>query len=119
MKFDQLITSLRELDSSLKKQAVQSANVGLTLRNWLVGAYIVEFEQNGEDRARYGLQLITTLAEELKIKGLNPTNLELSRRLFLAYPTIPQTLSVDSIASPATKSPFRNARNSKPSFANK
>lgn len=30
------------------------ANQALVLRNWMVGAYIVEFEQNGADRAKYG-----------------------------------------------------------------
>lgn len=29
-------------------------NASLTIRNWLVGAYLVEFEQEGEDRAKYG-----------------------------------------------------------------
>lgn len=35
--FDQLITILRELDTSLKGQVIRTANVGLTLRNWLEG----------------------------------------------------------------------------------
>lgn len=47
MKFNQLITTLRELDGSLKGHVTQAINAGLTLRNWLVGAYLVEFEQHG------------------------------------------------------------------------
>ncbi len=96
MNFDQLITSLRELDTSLKGQVIRTANVGLTLRNWLVGAYIVEFEQNGADRAEYGANLIREVSNALDVKGLTPTTLELCRRLFSAYPQIPQTLSVES-----------------------
>lgn len=95
MNFDQLITSLRELDTSLKGQVIRTANVGLTLRNWLVGAYIVEFEQNGADRAEYGANLIREVSNALDVKGLTPTTLELCRRLFSAYPQIPQTLSVE------------------------
>lgn len=97
MNFDQLITSLRELDTSLKGQVIRTANVGLTLRNWLVGAYIVEFEQNGADRAEYGASLIREVSNALDVKGLTPTTLELCRRLFSAYPQIPQTLSVEFI----------------------
>lgn len=93
MNFDQLITQLRELDSSLRGQVIRTANVGLTLRNWLVGAYLVEFEQNGADRAEYGANLIREVSNALDVKGLTPTTLELCRRLFSAYPQIPQTLS--------------------------
>lgn len=96
MNFDQLITSLRELDTSLRGQVIRTANVGLTLRNWLVGAYIVEFEQNGEERAEYGANLIREVSNALDAKGLTPTTLELCRRLFSAYPQISQTLSVES-----------------------
>jgi hypothetical protein len=45
--FDQLIASLRELDRSLKERAIKVVNVGLSARNWLVGAYLVEFERRG------------------------------------------------------------------------
>ena len=93
MNFDQLITSLRELDTSLKGQVIRTANVGLTLRNWAVGAYIVEFEQNGEERAEYGTRLLPEIARNLGIRGLNVSNLEFSRRLFADYQGIPQTLS--------------------------
>lgn len=93
MNFDQLITSLRELDTSLKGQVVRTANVGLTLRNWLVGAYIVEFEQNGEERAEYGERLMPLLAKKLGIPGLNLSNLKSSKAFALAYPQKGQTLS--------------------------
>ena len=89
MNFNQLITQLQSLDGSLKQHVAQSANIGLTLRNWLVGAYIIEFEQNGEERAKYGTQLIQKVAKSLKLKGLHSTNLELCRRFFLEYPSIP------------------------------
>ena len=69
MNLEKLVTELRDLDSSLKRHVAQSANVGLTLRNWLVGAYIVEFEQSGEARAEYGAKLIHELAETLQIRG--------------------------------------------------
>ncbi|MEI7909026.1 MAG: PDDEXK nuclease domain-containing protein [Verrucomicrobiota bacterium] len=93
MNFDQLITHLRELDRSLRERAVKVVNIGLTARNWLMGAYLVEFEQGGEDRAEYGESLIPTVAKRLAIRGLPPTTLRLCRTLYLAYPEIRQTLS--------------------------
>jgi len=95
MNFDQLITSLRELDTSLKKRAIKVVNVGLSARNWLVGAYVVEFEQVGEDRADYGESLIPSIAKKLALKGLGSRNLEACRLFYRAYPKIPQTLSAE------------------------
>ena len=69
MNLEQLVTQLRDLDSSLKSHVTQSANLGLTLRNWLVGAYIVEFEQQGEDRAKYGDHNLPNVLEELDKDG--------------------------------------------------
>jgi hypothetical protein len=61
----------------------------LSLRNWLIGASIVEFEQAGEDRAQYGQRLIQTLAQslgEVGCQGLSASNLKNFRQLALAYP---------------------------------
>ena len=93
MNFDQLISSLRDLDGSLKRHVSSTANIGLTLRNWLVGAYIVEFEQNGEGRAEYGDRLIPELAAKLEIKGLSPTILKHCRTFYRIYPEIRQSLT--------------------------
>ena len=52
----------------MQAQAAHAVNIALTSRNWLMGRYIVEFEQNGEDRAAYGEQLLKKLEQRLKIK---------------------------------------------------
>jgi predicted nuclease of restriction endonuclease-like (RecB) superfamily len=67
---------------------VKAVNVSLTVRNWLVGYYIVEFEQKGEDRAKYGQKLIKVLAEKISVKGLGETNLKLSRQFYSTYPEL-------------------------------
>ncbi len=67
-------------------------NKHLTIRNWLVGFYIVEFEQKGEDRAKYGDRLLEDLAKEIKIKGFSETNLIINRKFYNLYPQIRQTL---------------------------
>ena len=64
--FNNLISSIQQLHQQLQKSAVNAVNQMLTIRNWLIGYYIVEFEQNGKDRAKYGNRLIESLATELK-----------------------------------------------------
>ena len=41
-----------------------------TMRNWLIGYYIVEYEQHGKDRAEYGTQLLKKLEERVNRKGM-------------------------------------------------
>lgn len=41
-----------------------------TMRNWLIGYYIVEFEQHGKDRAEYGSQLLKKIGGTGKSKGI-------------------------------------------------
>ena len=49
----------------------------LTVRNWMIGYYIVEYEQRGKNRAEYGTNLLGEMAEKLDIKGLDRTHLKL------------------------------------------
>jgi hypothetical protein len=96
MKYKQLVTAIESANDHLVGRAVTVVNQSLVLRNWIVGAYIVEFEQHGEDRARYGERLLEKLVADLdhkKIQGLSLTNLKQSRQFFRLYPQIGQTLS--------------------------
>jgi predicted nuclease of restriction endonuclease-like (RecB) superfamily len=72
---------------------LKSVNKHLAIRNWLVGFYIVEFEQRGEDRAKYGENLLSELTKSVNIRGLSQTNLKLNRQFYDMYPQIGQTLS--------------------------
>ena len=53
-----------------------------------MGCYIVEFEQNGEERAAYGEQLLKKLEQRLKTKGLNERRFREFRLLYLVYPQL-------------------------------
>jgi hypothetical protein len=63
MRFNQLIDIISETHSTLQQKATSAVNQSLTVRNWLIGFYIVEFEQNGEDRAKYGDRLLGSIKE--------------------------------------------------------
>jgi predicted nuclease of restriction endonuclease-like (RecB) superfamily len=93
MQYKSLISSIDETHQTLQQSAVKAVNRHITLRNWLIGYYIVEFEQNGEDRAKYGTKLLKELANSLMIKGLGETNLKQCRKFFQLYPQISQTVS--------------------------
>lgn len=93
MNFELLVNTIQQTHSTLQQSALKSVNKHLTIRNWLVGFYIVEFEQKGEDRAKYGENLLSELAKSVNIKGLSQTNLKLNRQFYNIYPQISQTLS--------------------------
>lgn len=79
----QLISTIDNVHLELQASAVNKA---LTIRNWLIGYYIVEYEQNGEDRAEYGAKLLPNLATKLKhIKGLDERSLRSMRKFYQSY----------------------------------
>lgn len=87
MKFQDLLQNISHTHTELQTKATQSVNQFLTIRNWCIGAYIVEYEQNGNDRAKYGTKFFK--AQELKsIKGLRTTELKKFRKLYLTYPLL-------------------------------
>ena len=85
LSFANLISVIEQTHNHFLQQAVKAVNVTLTVRNWLIGFYIVEFEQKGEDRAKYGAKLIDSLAEEINKKGLGNRNLKLFKQFYLTY----------------------------------
>jgi len=96
MKFNKLISQIEKINSDLQERALQSVNQALTFRNWMIGHHIYEYEQEGQDRAQYGKNLIRVLAKELSskgIKGMSFSNLKTFRQFYLAYPQIGQTPS--------------------------
>lgn len=94
MKFKDLIEIINETHRTLHQKAASAINQSLTIRNWIIGFYIAEFEQHGEDRAKYGDKLLEKIAESTKnIKGLSFRNLKLFRQFYFTYPQIGQTVS--------------------------
>ncbi len=93
MDFEALVKHISTIQSTLQAQAAHAVNLALTARNWLMGCYIVEFEQNGEDRAAYGEQLLKKLEQRLNVKGLNERRFREFRRLYLVYPQLKEPVA--------------------------
>jgi predicted nuclease of restriction endonuclease-like (RecB) superfamily len=85
---NELVLSIQTANKFFLDQTQRQVNTSLTLRNWVIGYYIVEYEQKGEDRAAYGAQLISQLAERLKktgIKGVSHRSLLLFKQFYSCY----------------------------------
>ena len=85
----QLIDSITVLWDSAKTKAISAVNTELLEANWQTGKYIVEYEQQGKNRAEYGKQLLVSLAKDLTSKngkGFSRSNLVYMRKFYLAFP---------------------------------
>ena len=84
------VLQVHEITSTYAKGAV---NQLLTVRNWMIGYYIVEFEQRGQNKAAYGTHLLEDLAERIDVKGLDRQLLNTCGLFYLRYPQICETVS--------------------------
>jgi predicted nuclease of restriction endonuclease-like (RecB) superfamily len=88
LNFESLVVEIEQTHQHFQQQAVKAVNISLTIRNYLIGFYIVEFEQKGEDRAAYGSKLLDSLAAKLSIKGLVSAEISRCRQFYFCYPQI-------------------------------
>lgn len=91
--FDNLVANVEHIHNATSSYAKGAVNQLLTIRNWAIGYYIVEFEQNGKDRAEYGTSLLKKLSKRLNIKGLEQNQLNICRMFYNKYPQIFSTAS--------------------------
>ncbi len=94
--FEALANKINSTSGIFLNKLRKQVNSAHTMRNWLIGHYIVEYEQHGEDRAVYGGRLLKKLAGSLKkngLVGMSDTNLKLFRQFYTLYPQIGQTVS--------------------------
>jgi hypothetical protein len=79
--YEALVGVIAQAHDRAQQQAVQAVNMALTLRNWLIGYHIVEYQQHGRDRAQYGERLLERLSQDLRRdlgRGFGWRNLEVS-----------------------------------------
>lgn len=99
--FESLVVSIVQIHQQARDFAAKAVNVGLTLRNWLIGNRIVEFEQQGRDRAVYGESLMDSLSQRLGAHGLTrvtPRELRRYRQFYQVYPRIWESVTPESLA---------------------
>lgn len=88
-----LSTTIQQVHLTLQASAANAVNKTLTIRNWLIGYYIVEYEQKGQDRAEYGTNLLSNLAKRLNsIKGLDERSLRNIRQFYSVYSFLSESI---------------------------
>lgn len=93
LSFEKLLGNVTHVHDITNTYAKGAVNQVLTVRNWMIGYYIVEFEQHGLNRAEYGTNLLEELSRRLSIKGIDRPLLNLCRIFYLKYPQICATVS--------------------------
>ena len=87
--YDQLVSHISALWDVALESAAQAVNSELLMANWRTGQYIVDYEQKGSQRARYGEQLLVNLSKDLTIRrgrGFSRSNLNYMRKFYIAFP---------------------------------
>ena len=86
--YNQLIDGIGSLIAQSKQHIATTINTTLVQTYWQIGRHIVEFEQNGNNRAAYGKSLIQQLSRDLTLrygKGFGKSNLLYMRKLYITF----------------------------------
>lgn len=83
--FNGLVAHIQQTQDVLQNNARLVINRHVTAKAWLTGYYIVEYEQKGADRAKYGEQLLKSLSERLGKKKYSVTTLKIYRQFYQVY----------------------------------
>ena len=102
--FNDLTSIIQTTHDAAQSSAVKAINRMQTMRNWLIGYYIVEYEQHGKDRAEYGTQLLKKLEERVNRKGMTRNTFQSARNFYRMYPQIIENFQINKSASMSCKS---------------
>ena len=87
--YSDLVGAIGGLLEGARERIATTANTALVETYWNTGRYIVEYEQHGADRAKYGSELLSHLTRDLTLKygkGYGKSNLVYMRKLYRAFP---------------------------------
>ena len=93
--YDSLLAHIGEALESGRKKAASRINEAIVETYWIIGKYIVDFEQAGNEKAEYGSETLKRLSKDLTLRygnGFGLSNVTKMRKLYQAYPIL-QTLS--------------------------
>jgi len=102
MNFEHLVQTIVGIHQRTHAGATKAINTALTLRNWLIGAYIHEYELRGNDRATYGDRLVENLSDALqalKVPTCERARLYSYLAFYRTYPQIRETVSPELLSS--------------------
>ena len=85
---DMLIVDFIELIQYARQITAKQVNLVQLMTYYSLGKWIVEEQQGGKERAKYGKQVLKKLSESLTKefgRGFSETNLEYARKFYLTY----------------------------------
>ncbi len=94
-RYEALLENIGSLLEQARQKAYIAVNQVLVQTYWEIGKEIVEYEQQGEEKAEYGSGLLEDLSNDLRSrygKGFSKSNVYLMRLFYLKYPKF-QTVS--------------------------
>jgi len=91
--FEDLVGRIQATSEALQQDALVVVNRSVTARAWLTGYYIVEYEQHGADRAKYGEGLLKQIEERLGAKSFSVASLKKFRLFYQIYPALGQPVA--------------------------
>ncbi len=97
-RYESIFRDVSIILDAARASAARSVNAFMTAAYWLIGRHIVEFEQEGKERAGYGEGVIDQLSADLSARygrGFALRNVWRMRASYLAWP-IPPTVSAES-----------------------
>ena len=109
MNFNALVQAIAEIHQRAHTGASKAINTALTLRNWLIGAHIHEYELQGQDRATYGDRLIGKLSKSLLALGVpacDRVRLYSYLAFYRAYPQVSEAVSAEMLPAGFTHGQF-------------
>lgn len=87
--YEQLIADIGTILTEGRNRVATAINTALVQTYWTIGQHIVEYEQQGNERAEYGSNLLNRLVKDLKERygvGFNRSNLQYMRKLYTSFP---------------------------------
>lgn len=106
--YETILSEVAGLLDSARRASVRTTNAIMTATYWEIGRRIVEFEQRGSKKAKYGETLIAQLSLDLTGRfgrGFGPVNLSQMRKFYLfwtpvrIFQTVSEKFTLKDIAS--------------------
>ncbi|RLB89333.1 MAG: DUF1016 domain-containing protein [Deltaproteobacteria bacterium] len=88
-RYESIFGDVAEIIEAARRSAARSVNSIMTAAYWLIGRRVVEFEQSGKKRAKYGTALVEKLSVDLTQRfgrGFSRQNIQQMRLFYLLYP---------------------------------
>ena len=114
-KYNNLLKNIGSAIETGRDNALSALNKQILITYWEVGRHIVEFEQQGKERAEYGTQLLRDLSNDLKLrygKGFGLSNLQYMRLFYIQYPKFQTASGIYQTSGKSSKSLTRKSQTS-------